>query len=454
MLGVACLSARPSFAVYLLMSFSIANAAGTFSVGGASIPPVNLFALFFCLRAAILPGGISTSLSSLAPPRPGFLLAILAIYAVLSAIFFPQMLKGATYVLYADRGISEQEGLSARPLASGSGNITQSLYILQGLAIFAVAHAYVRLVSPNIFVRSFQFLALLNIAFAFADVVTYSLGTTFLLEPFRSGGYDIHIGQAAGGIRRIVGTFPEPSAFASFSFQMFVGMFVIWQAGSRQRGTFALMFGNLALVIISTSTTGYGALGVFTLIILSWLTFALLTSGWSPRQQIAVAGVLVGILLVGAMYAFDMVPATVSDILQATLNKSQSDSGIERAAMNVRAWGNFTDTFGIGAGLGSARASSFLLVLLSNLGVIGVVLFFAFAGRLLRRSARMEHSQFLLSALAKSQIVAILICGLLSSGVFDLGVTFYFWCGVASAVSYVGVPFSRQHYEPQRGLPT
>jgi len=439
-LGLATLTASPAVAIYFFMFFSIANAAGTFSVGGASIPPVNLFAFFFCLRAANLPGGISLSFDSLNPRRPGFLLACLMILGVLSAVFYPRIFQGVTYIFYPDRDVDVRAALQARPLVSGSGNVTQSLYALEGLAIFAVTHAYARYVSLETFLRAFRFLALLIIGFAVVDVITDTLGVSFLMDPVRSGGYTIHASQMVSGIRRIIGSFPEPSAFASFSFQMFVGAFVLWQFRFGGRLTFFAMMGNLLAMIISTSTTGYAAFVLFLLMVIVWLLYTLFTQGWTRMPQLAVFGLGCGLLIIAALYAFDAVPTSVSDVLSATMNKSDSRSGIERAAMNTQAWSNFVDTYGIGAGLGSARASSFLFVILSNVGVFGAFLFFTFVAKVLLAPPEHTHVQRLTSLTAKSQMVGTLICAGLAGGVFDLGSQFYFWCGVASALACARLP--------------
>jgi hypothetical protein len=48
------------------------------------------------------------------------------------------------------------------------------------------------------------------------------------------------------------------------------------------------------------------------------------------------------------------------------LSKPTSDSGVERASWNALALQNFFDTWGLGAGLGTNRSSSFPLALLSK----------------------------------------------------------------------------------------
>jgi hypothetical protein len=127
----------------------------------------------------------------------------------------------------------------------------------------------------------------------------------------------------------------------------------------------------------------------------------------------------------------------LSDFFQITLlRKLESSSGIERSSWNAQAWSNFTETFGVGVGLGSARASSFPLVVLSNLGALGALLFSVLVLLLL-------HSAFTrppgavtgqpVALAAGHALLASLIAASVSGTVFDLGMAFYAYAAAASA---------------------
>jgi hypothetical protein len=72
-------------------------------------------------------------------------------------------------------------------------------------------------------------------------------------------------------------------------------------------------------------------------------------------------------------------------------NKAESTSFQQRSFADYLALQIFTQTYGIGVGLGSHKANSLLLTLLSNTGVVGVVLFcwFLFVLFLSKRAAKM-----------------------------------------------------------------
>ncbi len=83
---------------------------------------------------------------------------------------------------------------------------------------------------------------------------------------------------------------------------------------------------------------------------------------------------LSGLVIMFVPAVADIAQTVVTDSL---LTKSNSDSAIERGMMNTQAWQVFKDTSGVGAGIGSTRASNYALVLLSNLGLPGFCLFVA-----------------------------------------------------------------------------
>ena len=108
----------------------------------------------------------------------------------------------------------------------------------------------------------------------------------------------------------------------------------------------------------------------------------------------------VGAVALAAPHVF----TRVAEFAQATvLSKMQSSSGVERNSWNQQAWSNFRDSYGLGVGLGSARASGFALVLLSNVGLAGTLTGWPLA-----------------SATAHS------------AAVFDLGIAFYVFAAAAS----------------------
>ena len=91
---------------------------------------------------------------------------------------------------------------------------------------------------------------------------------------------------------------------------------------------------------------------------------------------------------------------------------------------------NFTDTFGIGVGLGSSRSSSWLLALVSQVGVIGSALFGLFLFLVLatprpRQVDSGEQDVGVMQLAFKAYMAGILVASAISGAVFDLGLAFY-----------------------------
>src|SRR5690606_7043001 len=115
------------------------------------------------------------------------------------------------------------------------------------------------------------------------------------------------------------------------------------------------------------------------------------------------------------------------------LSKLESDSGMERSLWNAQAWSNFLDTYGLGVGIGSARASSYLLVLLSNTGLIGTICFFGFLFRVLTMNRKRTHG--IVQLASRNAVFAAFISACLSAAVFDLGVVFFAFAAAATTAS-------------------
>jgi hypothetical protein len=135
----------------------------------------------------------------------------------------------------------------------------------------------------------------------------------------------------------------------------------------------------LIFLLISTSGTAYAGLTIYLSCLAVALVWRGLVHGKVLRMGALIYGGTLGLLAVSIVILYDPgVVTRVAEFFEVTvLNKLQSSSGIERSSWNKQAWSNFLDTYGAGVGLGSARAN-LPLVLLSNVGALGTLLFLMF----------------------------------------------------------------------------
>jgi len=415
--------------------FGAAAAIALPEFGGATITPAVLFLPFLLVRA-IGERGVNGCLRQVVYPSAGFWLTLLVVYGVLSAYFLPRVFAGEVMIQALDRAAINL-GIALVPLHPVSTNLTQSGYALGGVCAFvAICTLFETQGMLDHFRDAVLLLAGLNCLAGVINLAEFYLGFPSLLEYVRTAGYAMFDNYEVAGLMRIQGTFSETSAFSSFTLPLFAFTFSLWLYKVRTAYSGVLALTSLVFLLISTSGTAYIGLAIY----LSCLGLGLIWNGFLfgrvPRLgTLLMMGMLAPLIACGVFFFEPTVAERVTDVFEITvLNKMQSSSGIERGSWNQQAWSNFLDTHGVGVGLGSARASSYLLVLLSNVGVIGTLLFFVFLIQLFR-SDTLHHAlpDWAVVRASKQAIFAALICASLSGAVFDLSILFYAFAAAAVA---------------------
>jgi len=404
------------------------------ALGGAPITPAVMLLPFLMWHAA-RDRAPSTWIRHVEYGQAGFWLLLLVLWGVLSAYFLPRLFIGETMLYATDRAsMTGVKLLSLRPLST---NLTQAAYAVGGLCAFVAVRALLEAEGRmQRFRDAVLLLAAINCAAALLNLAERHLGLPSLLAIVRNAGYAILEGGNVGGLQRVSGTFAEASAFASFSLPLFAFSASLWRDGVRPAWTGTLALGLLLLLLISTSTTAYAGLCLYA----GCITLAAFVRAFRRGDvpHVGILTVLLWLLLVAGcivLLARPEMATRVADFFSITLvKKLESASGIERGTWNWQAWTNFLDVYGVGVGLGSARASSYPLVLLSNVGIVGALLFLAFVGRLLTTPLRdvAPEDQPVVKA-AQRAVLAALLAACVSAVVFDLGMAFYAFAAAAAA---------------------
>jgi O-Antigen ligase len=422
-----------------LCLFGAAAAISLPALGGATITP-PVFFLPFLTWKAVRRGKFVEYLRQV--PRAGLYIAVLALWGLLSAFVMPRLFSGDIQVLTVDR-TSGAGGVQQIPLRPVSGNITQSAYALGAACAFLVTHHLLRRPGRLEGFRDATLtLGALTCLAAVINLLEFYAGLPPILEYVRTADY-AHFGsyEAAGtGLMRIAGTFSEASAFAAFILPLFAFSSTLWYFGERARIAGPIALGCFMLLAVSTSTTAYVGLTLYFVVVMAHLASRLFASRWLRRAR--VLAVLCGLiaLFVFASILFELRFAQkILEVLDAfVFTKLESKSAATRGMWNAQAWSNFRDSLGLGVGLGSARASSYPLVLLSNVGLLGFLLFTAFAGAVL--FPRKSVTQCPTTIAARNAALCVIISACLVGTVFDLGVAFYLYC--AAACSAASAPSS------------
>lgn len=420
-------------AIYLQLFFCLFGAAAAISLpalGGSCIGPAVMFLPFLMLRAlrkVQVRDGFSIS-------KPGFFLGLTAAWGALTAYYLPRIFAAETNILTVDRGDGPAI-VALFPLRPVSGNLTQTAYAFGALAAFLAMRA---LLSEREGLAHFRdavlLLATLNCVAAVINVAEFYLGLPSMLKYVRTAGYAMFDAYEEAGLVRIQGTWSEASAFAGFTLPLFAFAFNLWIRKVRPLYSGAVALSSLTALLLSTSGTAYFGLSVY------FLGFGLLQllrgmhQGRIPRARALIILGIFAVVALGSAFLFELrIAARITTFFDHTVaNKLSSSSGVERSSWNRQAWTNFLETYGLGTGLGSARASSFVLVVLSNLGVVGAGLFSAFLAYVFGAGRTAPGPVPPITTAARHAVAAGLAGSLLAASVFDLGIAFYAFAAAAS----------------------
>ncbi|HZT86893.1 MAG TPA: hypothetical protein VFA12_02920 [Stellaceae bacterium] len=438
--AIGCLGwfLRLRFSLYVFFASTLLGAGAALILtgfGGATIQPAHLLLGFLVLRA--IAGrdfwGVTQTLKF---PNEGFWLLATGVYAVVASIFFPRLFAGATSVFAVARTVIGP-GIVLMPLSPTSGNITQPIYFIGDILCFLIAYAWCRNLSGlRALAQAAIACAVVNLGFAALDLGTYVTGTTGLLSFMRNANYRMLDEASISGLKRLVGSFPEASAFAYATLGLFAFCLRLALAGVRPRLTGTLAALSLGAIVMSLSSTGYAAAGGL-LAAMFVVSLAQLLSRPVMRGTLAFLALspLIIVLVIGIRLNEPgwRVVSTMFD--KTIVTKMDSDSGLERARWNEQALKNFADTDGLGAGVGSVRASSFPIAVLGNIGVVGALTYGAFLfGVLFRRRGRWQAPfPSACQSGARWACFAQLLGASVAGSFIDLGLPFFIFAGLACA---------------------
>jgi hypothetical protein len=437
-IGIWCQCGSYRRAVITMVALTVFGSAGALelsALGGASVTPADLFILFYSLRLLSMRQGTGMLIAEIAPSRPLFIFVLLNLWICGAALVTPRLFDSATYVFSLSRTV-DADGMTL--LHPTSGNISQVVYAMGGFVVACVTSAYAR--RPGGLAALLEALVVvtwLDLGFAILDLVTSATHTGFILDLVHTANYAFLTDDELGGVKRISGSFSEASAFASFSLTMLGVNFPLYVMKVRPRFTGPASALLAGLIALSTSSAGYAGLGVFVLGFMIYVAATTLIS--LRRRPLAIAATMVaaGIFVAACVFLFlPAVAKTVQAILTESLfNKGSSDSALERGSWNRQGWQVFLDTYGVGAGIGTTRTSSYIVLLLSNLGALGFVLFFTLIARLVlsRVAPWLPHEDRALVWAARIGILLSLVASFLVGTVYYLGPLFYILLGVAAS---------------------
>jgi hypothetical protein len=309
-----------------------------------------------------------------------FPLLLLTVYAVLSSYLLPRLFEGAIRVWPVRPHTTADFSLES--LAPDRGNLTQAFYIIVhvGVTVTAAFLLTSSLRTQVLLVRTYIFSGLVVLAICVWELASHVAGvpypTTFLHSNHTIGDL---VGSEMGGLARLSGPFMEASFLAMFlSGSLFASLFLILN-GFRSWTIYILGFGSFFMMLLSTSTTGLMVNGLLLLLILA---LPLAHIDLPGLRRIGGVVAMIGVLaLIAAAVLPEVAPQAIHSIqrvVQATLQKKQSESFDIRSHQDLDSLMVPLETYGLGAGWGSVRASSLVATLAGDVGIPGLLLCFWF----------------------------------------------------------------------------
>ncbi len=375
-LFLAILSLRKfDYLIFLVFLASVFQSASLVNIAGSGVPIyafVQIVLLVFVLTRFILNDRklVINKYNSVQ-----LLLFLFFVVSLIGAVILPRIFEGLP-VFNPRAGIDAQYGDGNQtPLLFSIGNVAQPIYLFLNIAVFFIVSNYVQKTNFNKVRNLLVIMLCIAIFFSLYQFSSNIFGHSSIIDDFlyNNVSYDIGNMQNISSMHRINGSFSEPSIAGSF-FAAFTCALLFYKGRSRKL-YFYIFIISLISLLLSTSSTGYLTL------IISFFVFSgirVLQMLHQHNYQVSVILLakifvpLIGLIVVSVIF-WNNIISLIDSIL---VLKGNSDSFLHRLFADRYAFKIFVDTYGLGAGLGSTRPSSFIPYLLSNVGFLGITLLF------------------------------------------------------------------------------
>ncbi len=369
--------------------------------GAYGVTPYNFSAL---LAAIVLLFRLTRARTiNLVPKAPRTTVALLFAYAALSALgafFLPPIFEGLSVNLLIERAALDQ---APSPLRFTLANLAQAVNL--GIHMIVLLFLIEASTRPD-WNENRLILALGSGAFLMLAIGAYErVADTFDLQSTiefwtNNPGYLQHGRGRVNGLLRMAAPMSEASYASSFLATVLAGLAAVIAFGAKRAArrdwALAVGFTMTALALINTlGATGWVVAGLSCAAIFLALFISVIRepSGVvNPRRQrtkIIGIATIAALLFAGWLGKESPSAPFVTRMLDNLLiSKLESASAKVRRISNQRALTIVKETHGLGVGLGSNRASSFLASLVSNTGIAGALLFLGMLGSIFWRYLR------------------------------------------------------------------
>lgn len=381
----------------------------TAMTGGLSLLPATMTAMLIIVKQAILRRSGPNAFAKLALTAPGLWLFLFWCVAVVVTLFAPRIFAGEIQVI--PMALVDYRFLQSMPLAPTRQNISQLAYITVSVfAVFAFARAFSE---PNdaggsgvkhlLLIRGLTLSGTIVIVTGTLDLLATQAPITPLLDLFRTANYAILDNVLiVGGAKRVTGLMPEASEFARLTLALLSALWFLRRAISDrhlQRQCRNIIVGLIVMLVLSTSSAGYVGFAVFLIVVIvEWFVRSSrlersIRRRRGLRRELIIALCSISVLSATFLAAPHLFDPVIERLNALVFTKSESLSYLERSLWTLTSFQAGVSSHFIGVGIGSTRASNFAVALFASTGIVGFLLYFAFAMTRLLTPARSRDRQ-------------------------------------------------------------
>lgn len=301
------------------------------------------------------------------------LLLLFILYTSWSGLVYPFVFRGVMVI--------NSHSSSPAPLSWGISNLAQLCYLSAAAVVYlsALGSSREELASAlKWYVRGCITAALFAV-YQLANAVMHVPYPSSIL--YSSPSHVIYNSYMINGMWRLNSTFPEASSMATYMAPAIalLGWDVVMQPLSAVRISCLILM--VASLLFTVSTLGYLCLSFLLLAAPILYAFHAFT-----KRALAPGKVVIALFILGAgitLYLTTGAGVMVHKVIRSVLlDKENSQSYRDRASSSAAAMETASETYYMGAGWGSVRASGLMYVLLGNVGIVGSALFVGFIASL------------------------------------------------------------------------
>lgn len=420
---------------------------------GVTLTVAPIIMLIFIARTFMVKDGLNKFVAMSFSKNHLLLIFIFWVIAIFITLTMPRFFQGDVKIIPMNLS-----SLYAVPIEPTTQNFTQLVYIsISVLAIYAFAIFLQELEMRQHALKAICLTAFITVITGVLDYSSQYVPLDFLLDAFRNANYSLAVNQQLFDAKRINGLMAEPSAFANLTISLLVTLYFFRRAIDsfvvRERLAPLLMVALIGMVWLSTSSSGLVGLGLFGfLAVIEWTWRALNnTKNKLAKRGLIVEISLLNILMIGALFVFLVKPQLFNPIIDLVdtmvFKKTESSSFEERSMWTSVSWQALLDSYGIGVGLGSTRASNAAVALTSSVGFLGAFFYYSFLIQcfLLKAAKTDEYGEVMITAFRWSFIPPFVV-DLLIGTTPDFGLFNAFRYGLVLAIASAAYATTQKKY--------